>query len=68
MWLVRPTPPRPGQGTPRAIRPVLYAPLKHAFGADKPDSPFIMKFAAGGASGGMRPGVAIVDFPVGRVN
>jgi len=42
----------------------LYAPLKKAFGADKPDSPFIMKFA----SGGTRPGVAIVDFPVGRVN
>ena len=37
----------------------LYAPLKKAFGADKPDSPFIMKFAAGGASGGTRPGVAI---------
>jgi len=31
----------------------LYAPLKKAFGADKPDSPFIMKFAAGGASGGL---------------
>ena len=46
----------------------LYAPLKKAFGADKPDSPFIMKFAAGGTSGGTRPGVAIVDFPVGRVN
>ena len=46
----------------------LYAPLKKAFGADKPDSPFIMKFAAGGASGCTRPGVANVDFPVGRVN
>ena len=44
----------------------LYAPLKHAFGADKPDSPFIMKFAAGGASGGTRPGVAI-DFWEDRV-
>lgn len=31
----------------------LYKPLKVAFGADKPDSPFIMKFLAGGASGGL---------------
>jgi len=31
----------------------LYKPLKQAFGADKPDSPFILKFAAGGASGGL---------------
>ena len=46
----------------------LYAPLKKAFGADKPDSPFIRKFAAGGASGGTRPGGAVVDFPVRRVN
>ena len=44
----------------------LYAPLKKAFGADKPDSPFIMKFAAGGASGGTHFSVAI-DFLVGRV-
>ena len=44
----------------------LYAPLKKAFGADKPDSPFIMKFAAGGASGGTRFSVAI-DFWEDRV-
>eukprot|EP00635_Sarcinochrysidales_sp_CCMP3193_P001495 CAMPEP_0118917142 /NCGR_PEP_ID=MMETSP1166-20130328/17062_1 /TAXON_ID=1104430 /ORGANISM="Chrysoreinhardia sp, Strain CCMP3193" /LENGTH=287 /DNA_ID=CAMNT_0006857201 /DNA_START=20 /DNA_END=883 /DNA_ORIENTATION=+ len=31
----------------------LYKPLKVAFGADKPDSPFMMKFLAGGASGGL---------------
>ena len=31
----------------------LYKPLKVAFGADKDDSPFILKFLAGGASGGL---------------
>lgn len=31
----------------------LYKPLKHAFGADKPDSPFAMKFLAGGTSGAL---------------
>jgi len=31
----------------------LYKPLKQLFRADKPDSPFILKFAAGGASGGL---------------
>uniref|UniRef100_A0A7S3JS08 Mitochondrial carrier protein n=1 Tax=Aureoumbra lagunensis TaxID=44058 RepID=A0A7S3JS08_9STRA len=31
----------------------LYKPLKVAFGADKKDSPFILKFCAGGASGGL---------------
>jgi len=31
----------------------LYKPLKQLLKADKPDSPFILKFAAGGASGGL---------------
>ena len=31
----------------------LYAPLKKLFKADKPDSPFALKFAAGGASGAL---------------
>lgn len=31
----------------------LYSPLKKLLGADKPESPFLLKFAAGGLSGGL---------------
>ena len=36
-----------------SLRLGLYAPIKKAIGADKPDSGFLKKFAAGGAAGGI---------------
>lgn len=36
-----------------SLRLGLYAPLKHAFGADKPDTGFFMKFFVGSLAGGI---------------
>lgn len=39
------------EGSYTSIRLGLYKPIKSAMGADKPDSPFIMKFGAGAVAG-----------------